>query len=97
MTIFPGDEGAQLVSGKIAMYGTSDGGTTWYPVTVDTDGRLSIVSGLVPEEYDYIALSYTGDNLTGVVYRANGSSGTVVATLVLAYDGSDNLITVTRT
>lgn len=45
-------------------------------------------SGLVPAEYDYISLSYTGDNLTGVVYKSGGSGGTTVATLALAYTGS---------
>ena len=37
---------------------------------------------------DYIALSYTGDNLTGVVYKTGGAGGTTVATLTLAYTGS---------
>lgn len=46
------------------------------------------VSNLVPESYDYIALSYTGSNLTGVVYKTGGSGGTTVATLTLAYTGS---------
>ena len=35
--------------------------------------------------YDYIDLSYTGDDLTGVVYKDGGSGGTTVATLTLAY------------
>ena len=51
---------------------------------------------LVPEVYDYIALSYTSGNLTGVVYKTGGSGGTTVATLVLTYSG-DDLVTVTRT
>jgi hypothetical protein len=50
---------------------------------------------LVPEAYDHIALSYTGQNLTGVVYRSGGPAGTVVATLTLAYSG-DALVSVTR-
>lgn len=53
-----------------------------------------IVSGLVPELYDAIDLSYTGSNLTGVVYKL---SGTTVATLTLSYDGSDNLTGVVKT
>jgi len=90
MSNFPrtGETGSVSVGGKVVIYGTSDGGTTWYPIVVDSDGRLSVVSGLVPEEYDYIALSYTGDNLTGVVYRTGGVSGSVVATLTLAYTGA---------
>ena len=51
---------------------------------------------LVPEEYDYIALTYTGNNITTVVYRQGGSGGTIVATLTLTYTGS-RLDTVTRT
>lgn len=51
---------------------------------------------LSPAEYDYIELSYTGANLTGVVYKLGGASGTTVATLVLGYDGSSNLTSVTR-
>ena len=46
--------------------------------------------------YDYISLGYTGSNLTSVVYKTGGSGGTTVATLTLAYSGSD-LISVTRT
>lgn len=46
------------------------------------------VSGLVPEDYDYVSLGYTEDNLTTVVYKTGGSGGTVVATLTLSYTGS---------
>lgn len=53
-----------------------------------------MVNSLVPEEYDSITLSYTGTNLTGVVYK---TGLTTVATLTLTYDGSDNLLTITRT
>lgn len=56
----------------------------------------SVINGLVREPYDYILCSYTGSNLTGVVYKSGGASGTVVATLTLAYSGSD-LISVTKT
>ena len=51
---------------------------------------------LIPYEFDYISLSYTGDNLTGVVYKTGGSGGSTVATLTLAYTGSV-LDTITRT
>ena len=54
-------------------------------------------NSLVPSEYDYISLSYTGSNLTGVVYKNGGASGTTASTLTLAYDGSDNLISITKT
>ena len=54
------------------------------------------IAGLEIPAHDYIALSYTGANLTGVVYKDGGSGGTTVATLTLAYDGSSNLISVTK-
>lgn len=63
--------------------------------TVDGD-PLAIINGLSIPEHDYISLSYTGSNLTGVVYKTGGSGGTTVGTLTLAYDGSDNLISVTK-
>ena len=49
------------------------------------DDPLAVVQGLVPTEYDEISLSYTGDDLTGVTYRQDG---TIVATLTLSYTGS---------
>lgn len=72
-----------------------------YPemAVVNTDGqplKIDANLGLEIPEHDYIALSYTGSNLTGVVYKTGGSGGTTVATLTLAYDGSDNLISVTK-
>lgn len=54
------------------------------------------VPGFVIPNYDYISLSYTGTNLTSVVYKTGGSGGTTVATLTLAYTGS-RLDTVTKT
>lgn len=46
------------------------------------------VPGLDIPIHDYIALSYTGSNLTSVVYKTGGAGGTTVATLTLAYTGS---------
>ena len=74
------------------------------PVTVsnevevknDSGNPIPTVEGLSIPEHDYIALSYTGANLTGVVYKDGGSGGTTVATLTLAYDGNDNLTSVTK-
>jgi hypothetical protein len=88
---------SQITDGEIAIYGSSDGGTTWYPVKVDDAGRINFLSGLVPHAYDYISLSYTGSDLTGVVYKTGGAGGTTVATLVLTYDVSNNLETITKT
>jgi len=50
---------------------------------------------LVPKIYDYIALTYTGDNLTKVEYYNGGAGGELVATLILNYTG-DQLDTITR-
>ena len=54
------------------------------------------VPGFNLPPYDYLACSYTGSNLTGVVYKTGGSGGTTVATLALGYDGSGNLSSVTK-
>ena len=65
-------------------------------VTTRTGAPLPVFTGLEIPAHDYIDLSYTGSNLTGVVYKDGGSGGTTVATLTLAYDGSNNLISVTK-
>jgi len=76
-------------------------------VTLATDGpgvanlttiatNTARVPGFSLPAYDYISCSYTGSNLTGVVYKTGGASGTSVATLTLAYDGSNNLTSVTK-
>jgi hypothetical protein len=52
--------------------------------------------GLEIPTHDYIANTYSGTNLTQTVFRRGGASGKIVATLTLTYDGSDNLLTVTR-
>jgi hypothetical protein len=66
----------------------------------DETGALRVTdsgvnTGLAVPEHDYIGLTYTGSNLTTVVYKTGGSSGTTVATLTLAYTGSD-LTSVTK-
>ena len=63
--------------------------------TIDGD-PLAVVAGLSIPEHDYSSLSYTGTNLTGVIYKTGGSGGTTVATLTLVYDGNDNIISVTK-
>lgn len=60
-------------------------GVTWVPA-----------SDLVPGQYDYIELGYTGSDLTSVIYKTGGVGGTIVATLTLTYTGG-NLISVTKT
>jgi hypothetical protein len=63
---------------------------------VPVSGTVNVLTGLEIPEHDYIDLSYTGSNLTGVVYKTGGASGTTVATLTLVYDGNDNLTSVTK-
>lgn len=55
-----------------------------------------IANSLVPAEYDYISLGYTGADLTSVIYKTGGASGTTVSTLTLAYSGG-NLSSITKT
>jgi len=59
--------------------------------------NYSKMNCLITEAYDYIHLAYTGSNLTTVTYKSGGASGTIIATLTLTYDVSDNLETVTKT
>ena len=62
--------------------------------TVVRSGNVyqEVVSGLVNQPHDEVILSYTGTDLTGVVYKL---AGVTVATLTLAYTGG-NLTSVTR-
>lgn len=69
------------------------------PLT-DTQLRANAIAtlqGLSIPAHDYVSLSYTSGNVTGVTYKTGGSAGTTVATLTLAYDGSGNLTSVART
>jgi len=76
------------VTGTVSIAGTVN---IAEPVTVD--GAVTAFSSLVPVAYNEISLSYTGANLTGVIYKQSGST---VATLTLGYNG-DNLTSVVRT
>lgn len=58
--------------------------------------KLIAGSPFIPVNTDYISCSYTGNDLTGVVCKSGGASGTVIATLTLTYS-SGILQTVTRT
>ncbi len=51
-----------------------------------------IVAGIANQPHDEILLSYTGSNLTGIVYKLGGVT---TATLTLAYTG-DRLDSVVR-
>jgi len=67
-----------------------------YKVSTVSGDSLATVAGLSIPEHDYIGLTYSGSDLTGVTYKTGGSGGTTVATLVLAYDGNSNLTSVTK-
>lgn len=56
-------------------------------------------SGLVPDAYDTVQItSYNANNdPLIVVYRLGGAAGTIVATLTITYDGSNNITQVVRT
>jgi len=62
----------------------------------ETIAELEKLVGFEIPAFDYIALTYTGDNLTGVVYKTGGAGGSTVATLTLAYTGAV-LDTITKT
>ncbi len=51
-------------------------------------GELEAQNSLIQDTYDYIGLTYTGSNLTTVVYKTGGAGGTTVSTLTLAYTGA---------
>ena len=55
-----------------------------------------VANSLITSSYDYVGLAYSGSNLTGASFKTGGSSGTVVSTLLLAYDTSSNLTSVTK-
>lgn len=62
----------------------------------------SAMGVLVPEEYDYIGITYVaaGDGMgeiETVTYKTGGAGGTTVALLTLTYNIDDKLATVTRT
>lgn len=61
--------------------------------------NVSALAGLITSPYDYVSLSnFTASgNPQTIVYKSGGASGVTVATLTLAYDGSGNLTSVTKT
>jgi len=48
--------------------------------------HLAAINSFTPSVYDTVELSYTGTNLTGVVYKLGGVT---VSTLTLTYVGGD--------
>lgn len=56
----------------------------------------SSLTGFNVPPHDYISLAYSGANMTGVTYKQGGASGTTVATLTLTYNGSGNVVSITK-
>jgi hypothetical protein len=56
--------------------------------------ELGKLNSLIPDEYDYIDLSYADGNLSEVIYKTGGSEGEIVSTLSLSYDEFNRLIDV---
>ncbi len=54
--------------------------------TLATEETLQSIAGFNIPKYDEIVLSYTGADLTGVVYKL---ASTVVSTLTLSYTGGN--------
>ena len=87
---------SDITGREIAGYGSTDGGTVWTPLRVDSDGAVCAVGELIPEAYDYIDMTYVGNNVTEAVYYTGGVGGDVVATLAFTYNG-DLVTSITRT
>jgi len=98
------------VSGTIGVSGTVPVSGTFWPATQPVSGTfwqatqpVSVASALstrvagwdIPV-HDYRSFGYTSGNLTSITYKTGGAGGTTVATLTLAYDGSGNLTSITK-
>jgi hypothetical protein len=63
--------------------------------------RVMDFGKLVPDSFDYIALTYVAagngeGEIETVVYKEGGSGGTTIATLTLTYDSDNKLTAVTK-
>jgi len=88
---------ARITIGRVLSSGT-DSVTAVQGTAAADSGAWPVrrVNTLVPEAFDAVDLTYTGNNLTTVEYYSGGLAGTLVATLTLAYTGS-RLDSVVRT
>lgn len=60
-----------------------------------------LAGSLIPDAHDYIAVTYVASGngageIETATYKSGGAAGTTVATLTLAYDASNRLISVTK-
>jgi hypothetical protein len=60
----------------------------------DSNPLPTAPAGFKIPDFDNIIYTYTGSNVTKITYRV---ATVTVATLDLAYDGSDNLLTIIKT
>ena len=98
-----GPNGSGIPADSTLVGGKSPGGLL-KPIQTDANGNLNvnILSGLVPTAYDYIALTYVpagngAGQIATATYYIGGSGGTIVATLTMAYNAGNQLISVTKT
>lgn len=85
-----------LADGDVALTQMDDMGNIKFTLGDPAQAALLSASKLIPYNFDYISVSYTGNNITTVVYKTGGSGGTTVATLTITYSGS-KISTITRT
>ena len=57
---------------------------------------LVVLSDFNTSLHDYVSCTYTGSNLTQLVYKTGGSGGSTVATITLAYDGNNRVTSITK-
>ena len=91
-----GSSGSLEVALVVASASGVPNGDYVFSMAPDLSAYAKANGKLIPEQWDHVDLSYTGNNLTGAVFRQGGSTGPVVATLALTY-GMGNLQTVRRT
>ena len=77
-----------VVSGSVTTTSSLPAGASTSAKQDTMIAQLNTLNSLTPTQYDYISLSYTGPDLTSVVYKTGGSSGAAVSTLTLAYSSS---------
>jgi hypothetical protein len=90
----------ELFQGLLAERASANGEDTLVPVmklTDDTTIFINQLNDLIPSAYDYVDLTYTGNNLTTAVFKTGGAGGVTVATINITYDINDNIKTVART
>lgn len=66
------------------------------------DGNLAKLVGFEIPAYNYIALTYVSEGngageIETVVYKSGGSTGDTVATLTIAYNGDNEISSITKT